>query len=268
MDGINRILPRSPYFCTPSTIPFKVMVAPQAKQEEYKDNESTLSDILSDSDASSDEPLTLYSGYRTKVKDYLVPTTDSDPNSVPFRLLRDGAILLRQLLCANATLGNNFSRGIVTSDLGQEALFWSGLPLYFSGMILPDAVANMHRLLFVVEVVCRRDLTSFGKYGVLLLLALPLISKVIRRLFFAESIKLSTLEAGVAPAADSAMIWPLLGKFLNQYLLMKIPYYRWLVEACTGNTDDALWFGNLLGCFLLLVVKDVAWWLNRKLLKG
>ncbi|AGO13013.1 AaceriAFL151Wp [[Ashbya] aceris (nom. inval.)] len=268
MDGINRILPRSPYFCTPSTIPSKGMAAPQAKQEKFKDNESTLSDILSESDASSDEPLTLYSGYRTRVKDYLVSTPYNDPNSVPLRLLRDGTILLRQLLCANATLGNSFSRNIVTSVVGQEALFWSGLPLYFSGLMLPDAVANLHRLLFVVEVVCRRDLTSFGKYGTLLLLAIPLISKAIRRVFFAESIKLNTLEAGVTPAADSAMLWPLLGKFLNQYLLMKIPYYRWLVEACTGNTDDALWFGNLLGCFLLLVVKDVAWWLNRKLLKG
>lgn len=55
----------------------------------------------------------------------------------------------------------------------------------------------------------------------------------------------------------SLFIWPFAGKFLNHALLMKISVIRKFLYNHTGSLDDGLYLGNLIGCCVIVIIKDL-----------
>ncbi|AMD21419.1 HER140Cp [Eremothecium sinecaudum] len=179
------------------------------------------------------------------------------------RIVRAGAIITRQLLCADAAFGSLLGISDFITPTHEKLLFWFGFPLYLASGTLRDPIGDAHRLLFALEIVCGRGLQKYGTLTPILLLSLP---------YFYRSIWVNNnahydILAGNGDAGDlttpinDSLIWPILGKFLNQHVLSRLPYYSNLLDSCTRTPEEALWFGNIFGCFLLLILKDSLMWM-------
>ncbi|AET37897.1 uncharacterized protein Ecym_2145 [Eremothecium cymbalariae DBVPG len=218
-------------------------------------------------------PITIARCFVDSINEYFQRLQENKPRTVLlFQFLRAGAIIARELLCSETVVGSSYNKRCPLSTKCQlsamcsRLLFWSGIPLYLASSVLKDPIGNTHQLFFTFELLCGKHVKTFGHLTPLVVLLVPILYRYYLRPLVMRSGSpqgISTLTA-IESASNDTIIWPLVGKYFNEYILMRIPYYKHLIEACTSDPDEGIWFGNILGCLMLVFAKDIGLWLIKR----
>lgn len=65
------------------------------------------------------------------------------------------------------------------------------------------------------------------------------------------------LETSMWEKVASTVYWPLSGKYFNHFVLMRFSAFQELLSQHASTSDDVIYLGNLLGCCVTVVLKDL-----------